>query len=94
MKHLALLCLTALCLTACETKTTGSVVSYDAAGNPVSTEVHQADTNDTADTARAIGREVREGVISGYEWTRDKTLEGYEWVKEKTSGTPAAPAKK
>ena len=94
MKHLPLLCLAALCLAACATKTTSSATSYDAAGNPVSTQVHSRSSNDTADTAKAIGREVKDGVVSGYEWTRDKTLEGYEWVKEKTTGTDNAPAKK
>ena len=89
MKHLPLFCLALLCLAACSTKTTSSVVDYNAAGDPVSTQVHSSRTNDTADTARTIGREVKDGVVSGYEWTRDKTLEGYEWVKEKTAGTPA-----
>ncbi|HJD96773.1 hypothetical protein [Mailhella massiliensis] len=94
MKHIPLLCLSLFCLASCATKTTSSVVSYDAAGNPVSTQVHSRSSNDTADTARALGNDVKESVVSGYEWTRDRTLEGYEWVKEKTTGTDNAPAKK
>ena len=61
------------------------VVTYDAQGREVSSTTTSETTNDTAVKAKEIGREVKEGVISGYEWTRDKTIEGYEWVKEKAA---------
>ncbi len=85
MKHILPLGLTALLLAACSTSTTSNVVTYDAQGREVSSTTTSETTNDTAVKAKEIGREVKEGVISGYEWTRDKTIEGYEWVKEKAA---------
>ena len=85
MKHILPLGLTALLLAACSTSTTSNVVTYDAQGHEVSSTTTSETTNDTAVKAKEIGREVKEGVISGYEWTRDKTIEGYEWVKEKAA---------
>ena len=82
-RHLLLLCLTAL-LPACSTSTTSSEVTYDAQGREASSRTTSQSTNDTADKAREIGRDVKDGVVSGYEWTRDRTIEGYEWVKEKS----------
>ena len=84
MKQSALLCMTALLLTACSTSTTSSEVTYDAQGREVSSRTTSETTNDTAAKARELGHEVKEGVVSGYEWTKDKTVEGYEWVKEKS----------
>ena len=89
MKHILPLGLIALLLAACSTSTTSSVVTYDAQGREVSTTTTSETTNDTAVKAREIGHEVKEGVISGYEWTKDKTIKGYEWVKEKTAPAPA-----
>ena len=83
MKHTALLLTSALMLAACSTSTTSNVVTYDAEGREISSHTTSESTNDTAIKAREIGREVKEGVISGYEWTRDKAEQGYEWVKEK-----------
>lgn len=83
-RNLPLLCLTALLLAACSTSTTTSEVTYDAQGREVSSRTTSQSTNDTADKARELGRDVKDGVVSGYEWTRDKTIEGYEWVKEKS----------
>lgn len=85
MKHILPLGLTALLLAACSTSTTSNVVTYDAQGREVSSTTTSETTNDTAVKAKEISREVKEGVISGYEWTRDKTIEGYEWVKEKAA---------
>ena len=85
MKHLLPLGLTALLLAACSTSTTSTVVTYDAEGREVSTSTTSESTNDTAEKAREIGQEVKEGVVSGYEWTRDKAVKGYEWVREKSS---------
>ena len=93
MKHAALLSCLALLLASCSTSTTSSVVSYDAQGREVSSTTTSQPTNDTAVKARELGREVKEDVISGYEWTRDKTIEGYHWVKEKAQSRESAPKK-
>ena len=85
MKQLLSLGLTALLLAGCSTSTTSSVVTYDAEGREISTSTTSTQRSDTAEKAREIGGEIKDGVISGYEWTRDRTLEGYEWVKEKSS---------
>ena len=85
MKQLLSLGLTALLLAGCSTSTTSSVVTYDAEGREISTSTTSTQRSDTAEKARAIGGEIKDGVVSGYEWTRDRTLEGYEWVKEKSS---------
>ena len=87
MKHAVFLLGLALLLGACSTSTTSSVVTYDAHGREVSSTTTSETTNDTAAKAREIGREVKEDVISGYEWTRDKTVEGYHWVKEKAEAS-------
>ena len=83
MKASVLLCLT-LALAACTTTTTTKVTTYDSTGAPVTSEVTSTTRNDTVDKARQIGSDVKEGVVSGYEWTKDKTVKGYQWVKEKS----------
>ena len=93
MKRAALLSCLALLLASCSTSTTSTVVSYDTQGREVSSTTTSQTTNDTAVKARELGREVKEDVISGYEWTRDKTIEGYHWVKEKAQSRETAPKK-
>lgn len=85
MKQLPALGLIALLVAGCSTSTTSSVVTYDAEGREISSSTTSTETSDTAAKAREIGGEIKDGVMSGYEWTRDRTLEGYEWVKEKSS---------
>lgn len=85
MKHLLSLGMAAFLLAGCSTNTTSSVVTFDDEGREVSGSTTSRKRDDTAEKAREIGGEIKEGVVSGYEWTRDKTLEGYEWVKEKSS---------
>ncbi len=75
----------AFMLASCSTSTTSNVVTYDSQGREISSQTTSASTNDTAVKAKEIGHDVKEGVISGYEWTRDKAVEGYEWVKEKST---------
>ncbi len=85
MKILPSLGMLAFLLAGCSTNTTSSVVTFDDEGREVSSSTTSSRYDDTAEKTREIGGEIKEGVISGYEWTRDRTLEGYEWVKEKSS---------
>lgn len=82
----ALLAIT-VTLAACTSTTTTKVVTYDAQGEPVVTQTTTVKRNDAAEKAKEIGKDVKEGVVSGYEWTRDKTIEGYHWVKDKSVET-------
>ena len=74
-------------LAACTSTTTTKVVTYDAQGDPIVTQTSTVKRNDAAEKAKEIGKDVKEGVVSGYEWTRDKTIEGYHWVKDKSVET-------
>ncbi len=82
MKQILFLSLAAALLAACGTSTTSSVVTYDDNGREISSQTTVTRTNDAKAAAKEIGHDVKEGVISGYEWTKDKAVEGYQWVKE------------
>ncbi len=91
MKKLASLLALCLLLSACSTTTTTKVTTYDEAGEPTVSEVTSTTTNDTVESMKKLGSDVKDGVVTGYEWTKEKTVKGYEWVKGKVtdSGTAA-----
>lgn len=76
-----------LLLPACTTKSTTHSTVQDASGNVIHSESASTSTNEAAETAAKIGTSIKEGVVSGYEWTKDKTVKGYNWVKEKATGS-------
>jgi len=77
-------------LSACSTTTTTKVTTYNEAGEPVVSESTSTTTNDTVESMKKIGGNVKDGVVSGYEWTKDKTVKGYEWVKGKVTNDGSA----
>ncbi len=87
MKTPLLLFTLALTLNACTTTTRTESVTYDAQGEPVITQTTVVKSNDTAEAVKELGRDVKNGVVSGYEWTKEKTASGYRWVKKKSVQT-------
>ena len=74
-----------LLLSACSTTSTTQVTTYDSAGNTVSSSTTTNTANQTMEAVNKAGTAVKDGVVKGYEWTREKTVQGYEWVKGKVT---------
>ena len=91
MKKLPALSALSLCLllAACSTTSTTQVTTYDAAGNTIASQTTSTTSNQTMEAVNKAGTAVKDGVVKGYEWTREKTVQGYEWVKDKVADSKA-----
>ncbi len=85
MKSLTFLAALPLCLllAACTTDSSTRVTTYDSKGETVSSSSTTSHTNHTVDAMAKAGKTVKDGAVTGYEWTKDKATKGYDWVQEK-----------